>query len=201
MVVVDGVARRCIRVLEGVCTLDLVSFASAILERHGMRIRIHTASIQCTRATQADLTDFVWEGDTVPSEAAGLRTPGVARHGQGTIRYASGSSYSGAWENDKRHGFGKMAFACGDEYEGQWVDGKYEGHGKYSSKESDEYDGEWQSDTMHGQGKYLYRATGDVYEGGFADGKRHGFGKLTCANGDVFIGEFEAGELVTPAST
>ena len=36
-----------------------------------------------------------------------------ARHGYGEIKYDSGSSYKGQWQNDRRWGVGKFRFTCG----------------------------------------------------------------------------------------
>ena len=93
-----------------------------------------------------------------------LKIPGQLRHGEGEIRYESGSEYTGHWEDDKRNGPGKFTFACGDVYEGTWKANMYHGHGKYSSAETDEYEGQWCDDKMHGHGKYLFRVQGDLHE-------------------------------------
>lgn len=52
-------------------------------------------------------------------DRAALDRLGLVRHGYGTIRYGSGNSYAGQWENDRRCGEGKFVYACGDVYQGQ----------------------------------------------------------------------------------
>ena len=164
-------------------------------DEFGTRVRIFTASLCCERAHGLGLDEFTWEGDTVDSDLPGLRMPGKARHGQGTISYESGDHYTGGWKDDKRSGFGQMTFACGDIYEGEWSEGKYEGHGKYTNTEIGTYEGEWKSNKKHGTGRTCY-TTGDVYDGMYSEGFREGVGKYTTAGGEVYMGVFEAGELI-----
>ena len=165
-------------------------------DEFGARVRIFTASLCCERAHGLGLDKFTWEGDTLDSDLPGLRMPGKARHGQGTITYESGDSYEGGWKDDKRSGFGKMTFACGDFYEGEWVEGKYAGHGKYTNAEIGTYEGEWKANQKHGTGRTYYSETGDVYEGSYVAGVREGYGTYTKGNGEIRMGRYEKGELV-----
>ena len=162
----------------------------------GVKIKILTAGQQRERCAAVSVSEYKYEGGTIPSDEEGLRLPGKLRHGHGEMSDEVGNRYVGEWVNDKRSGKGVYTFASGDVYEGQWLDGMYHGYGKYTSAESDEYEGEWQQDKMSGKGKYRYRDLGDVYEGDWNGGLREGFGKYTCADGTVFIGQYEAGELV-----
>lgn len=166
-------------------------------DESGVRIRIFTASLTCDHTNRAGLAQFEWTGDTVPSDAEGLRIPGQERHGHGEIKYVSGNHYVGQWVHDKREGAGTFNYACGDTYVGSWKAGMYEGHGKYSSTEGDEYEGEWKMDRPHGHGRYLYRDSGNAYEGQWERGMRDGKGKEVLANGDVYEGVWEAGERVS----
>lgn len=185
-------------------------------DEYGTRIRIFTATLMGEHAGLAGLDQFTYTGDTIAS-ASGEDTTvekvtdakgssshlvsGRSRHGYGSIKYDTGSTYAGQWSRGKREGYGEFVFACGDVYKGQWSAGQYQGKGSYTSVDSAghalEYDGEWVRDKMEGHGKYIHKSTGDVYEGGFDNGFRQGFGKHTCANGDVYIGEYEMGELVS----
>ena len=165
-------------------------------DEYGIRIRIFTAGQQRQRCRITGVSEYKYEGGTVPCEEEGLRLPGKHRHGHGEMSDEVGNKYVGEWANDKRSGKGTYTFACGDTYEGEWLNGMYHGHGKYSSNESDEYEGQWKEDKMSGHGKYRYRELGDVYEGDWEGGFREGFGKYTCADGTVFIGQYEAGELM-----
>ena len=162
----------------------------------GIKIKIFTAEQQRQRAQMCGVSEYKYEGGTIPSDEEGLRLPGKFRHGHGEMSDEVGNRYVGEWVNDKRSGTGTYTFASGDVYEGQWLDGMYHGYGTYSSAESDEYEGEWRQDKMSGRGKYRYRELGDVYEGDWAGGLREGVGKYTCADGTVFVGQYEAGELV-----
>ena len=162
----------------------------------GIKIKIFTAEQQRQRAQMCGVSEYKYEGGTIPSDEEGLRLPGKFRHGHGEMSDEVGNRYVGEWVNDKRSGTGTYTFASGDVYEGQWLDGMYHGFGTYSSAESDEYEGEWRQDKMSGRGKYRYRELGDVYEGDWAGGLREGVGKYTCADGTVFVGQYEAGELV-----
>jgi hypothetical protein len=75
------------------------------------------------------------------------------RHGQGTIEFSNGNSYSGAWINDHMHGFGTFNTSLGM------------------------YTGQIQYGLMHGTGTYYYDS-GYVYKGRFIMGKRSGTGIL-----------------------
>jgi len=165
-------------------------------DQHGIRIRMFTAGQQRQRARLAGVSEYKYEGGTIPSTDEGVRLSGQARHGEGSMSDEVGNKFHGQWANDKRSGQGKYTFACGDTYEGEWLDGMYHGHGKYSSKDSDEYEGQWTKDRMSGHGKFFYRELGDVYEGDWEGGFREGSGKYTCANGTIFIGQYEMGELM-----
>ena len=166
------------------------------LDEFGSRVRIFTASLCCERAHGLGLDKFEWKGDTVDSDEPGLRIPGKARHGQGTITYESGDHYTGGWKNDKRSGFGTMTFACGDVYEGEWLEGRYEGHGKYTNVEIGTYEGEWKANKKHGTGRSYYSETGDIYDGSYVDGMREGYGTYTKGSGEVRMGRYEKGDLV-----
>lgn len=165
-------------------------------DQHGIRIRMFTAGQQRQRARLAGVKEYKYEGGTIPSTDEGVRLPGLARHGEGSMSDEVGNKFHGQWVNDKRSGKGTYTFACGDTYDGEWLDGMYHGYGKYSSKDSDEYEGQWVKDRMSGHGKFSYRELGDVYEGDWEGGFREGFGKYTCADGTIYIGQYEMGELV-----
>ena len=167
-------------------------------DQHGIRIRMFTAGQQRQRARLAGVSEYKYEGGTIPSTDEGVRLPGQARHGEGSMSDEVGNKFHGQWANDKRSGQGKYTFACGDTYEGEWLDGMYHGHGKYSSKDSDEYEGQWSKDRMSGHGKFFYRELGDVYEGDWEGGFREGSGKYTCADGTIFIGQYEVHTPLQP---
>lgn len=73
------------------------------------------------------------------------------KHGQGTFQYPSGSSYEGAWLNDKKHGQGKFVSASGNVYEGLWEADMRAGAGRLTSAQGALiYEGNWEADKMHG---------------------------------------------------
>ena len=181
------------------------------MEQDGKRIKFITATASGNLSLAAGLGHFTYTGDTIASAdaqdttvmavtndegVAGHLASGRSRHGQGQIRYDTGSHYVGGWVRGKRSGTGKMEFACGDCYEGGWFRGMYNGYGKYISSTSDEYEGEWRADKMEGRGKITHYETGDVWEGTFVDGKKEGVGTLTSASGKVEQCEYRGGELV-----
>ena len=45
-------------------------------------------------------------------------------HGYGTITYANGRTYTGAFKDGKRNGQGTYRDADGDTYTGEWKDGE-----------------------------------------------------------------------------
>jgi hypothetical protein len=47
--------------------------------------------------------------------------------GQATVRFSSGVSFVGEYEEDIRNGFGTYYYANGGKYSGQWVNGKFTG--------------------------------------------------------------------------
>ena len=47
------------------------------------------------------------------------------------MRYASGSTYNGAWENDLKHGMGLYRHHDQSVYSGRWVRGLMDGTGEY----------------------------------------------------------------------
>ena len=46
------------------------------------------------------------------------------RHGQGTLTFADGETYTGAFRDGKANGQGTMTYAGGITYSGQWKDGQ-----------------------------------------------------------------------------
>ena len=45
-------------------------------------------------------------------------------HGQGTMTYAVGATYTGEWKDGKKHGLGTMTYPDGRTYTGEWKDGR-----------------------------------------------------------------------------
>ena len=54
-------------------------------------------------------------------------------HGNGTMKYADGSLYTGEWRDNKRNGKGCIKYANGNSYDGEWRDDKRNGHGVFNT--------------------------------------------------------------------
>lgn len=130
--------------------------------------------------------DFgVYHGEVHP--ASGLR------HGFGVLKYNSGNTYEGQWEDGAPHGEGIKRYHNGDYYNGQWVSGKRQGAGEYHFVQGDIYRGEYFNDVSHGHGRLVTR-NGDVYEGHWESGKQHGDGTEKLAVGNTFVGSWVRGK-------
>ena len=46
-------------------------------------------------------------------------------HGEGTLKFPDGSSYSGEWKNNKMHGKGIFKWSDGKVIKGTWKEGDY----------------------------------------------------------------------------
>ena len=116
--------------------------------------------------------DSVYEGDEVTK--GGI----VWRHGQGSMRWASGARYEGGWHNGARHG-----------------------HGRYVFPDGDVFDGEFLKDRFHGQGTYK-SDDGSVFVGRFEEGKKalgaylFVSGSAQCSAWDAKTGKLMVGEGV-----
>ena len=97
------------------------------------------------------------------------------RAGAGTMRFADGRRYTGAWADDRPEGQGVFAYPNGDRYEGSYRRGMRHGRGVLTTHAGARYDGEWVSDREHGQGRRKW-PDGRIYEGTFRDGRPHGAG-------------------------
>ena len=134
-------------------------------------------------------------------------------HESGTLRYETGSVYTGEWVNDMPYGRGVMTFApSGNVYDGEWVNNEMSGRGvmtfpsgcvyqgeflnsecngrgimRYAN--GDEYNGEWVNNECHGHGIMKY-ADGREYNGQWANDKINGKGKLSNPNGSSYDGDW-----------
>ncbi len=64
-------------------------------------------------------------------EYTGQRNSKGKRHGQGTLPYANGRTYSGEWKDNKQNGLGTYIEhgLFGRTYTGEWKDGEFNGQG------------------------------------------------------------------------
>lgn len=73
-------------------------------------------------------------------------------HGEGVLRYSSGSVYKGQFHNGLKSGFGKLNHKSGFSYSGSWKNGKTTGNGELRYKNGDFYIGETNSMLRDGVG-------------------------------------------------
>ncbi|RAP32927.1 hypothetical protein DID77_03865 [Candidatus Marinamargulisbacteria bacterium SCGC AG-439-L15] len=105
-----------------------------------------------------------------------------------------GTSYDGAWQNDKAHGFGTIRYPNGEiKYKGNFQNGKYHGVGIHISGNGDRYEGDWVNGEPDGKG-ISTKQDGFRYEGDWVKGEMHGMGHLTFPDGAHYEGDWVKGE-------
>ena len=67
-----------------------------------------------------------------PPEYTGERNSDGKPHGQGTMTWADGSTYTGAFKDGNFNGQGTMRYTDGDTHTGEWKDDKENGQGTYT---------------------------------------------------------------------
>jgi len=122
------------------------------------------------------------------------------RHGKGTMRFPSGESYEGEWQEGKAHGSGKFRYKSGAEYEGEWNSNVKEGWGTLRLPSGRvAYKGEWLSDQRCGRGKFAY-PDGSMYDGQWAANMRSGHGTFSFANRAAYDGGYSGGRKDGPGT-
>ncbi len=114
----------------------------------------------------------------------------------GTIFYANGDKYIGAFKEGNRSGDGKYTYSNGNKYVGQWTNGKKNGKGEFTYLNGSKYIGDFVNGKWTGNGT-LINYLGDKYVGEIKDGKRHGKGVITSVNGYIFEGVFSNDMIVS----
>jgi len=122
----------------------------------------------------------------------GERNSDGKRHGQGTMTYGYGNTYSGEWKDGNASGQGAIKYADGGTYTGEWKDGNASGQGAIKYADGGTYTGEWKDGERHGHGNLTY-ADGTAYTGEFKGGERHGQGIITDADGSSYSGQWKDG--------
>jgi hypothetical protein len=126
-------------------------------------------------------------GDEYEGESIG----GKQADGQGTMRYADGSTYKGTWKANEQDGFGAYYTVTGACYEGHWQSGKMEGTGKYKTPlYGNIYNGDFKAGNIEGHGTMEWR-DGCVYVGEWLNAMQHGHGSTRYPNGDVAEGDWK----------
>ncbi|KEG11378.1 phosphatidylinositol-4-phosphate 5-kinase [Trypanosoma grayi] len=141
------------------------------------------------------------------------------RHGNGTIEWCNGDTYTGQFYRGKPHGSaGRYVFADGRVYVGGYKHGVRHGFGRLTQRNGEYYEGHFMDGAMTGEGTAWYAGGGRVYKGLWEGGRKvrgkmtfagssrlydgdwlnekpHGSGEMIFANGDHYVGEFVAGKL------
>jgi hypothetical protein len=99
-------------------------------------------------------------------------------------------SYEGDVQDEQRHGQGTMRFLNGNTYSGEWVADHFEGSGEYVWADGRMFKGEFKRDKIEGRG-IAHWPDGRIYEGEWSEDQRHGRGILSLANGCVYEGSFQ----------
>lgn len=129
--------------------------------------------------------------------------------GEGTMLFADGSKYEGAFAKSKINGYGTYYYANGAKYTGEWKDGYYNGEGTKYNGPKDVRIGLWQNgeyigtkedqskrgcisgNCENGDGTYVY-SDGSKYIGGFKAGAADGDGICYYATGNKYTGGWKA---------
>jgi len=140
------------------------------------------------------------------------------RHGQGTMTYRYGSTFTGTYVNDRKNGFGTFTYSGkyqGKVYAGNWKNDNIDGQGKMVHRNGATYNGMWKNNKRHGKGinvwpnKASYKGefyydtiqgkgiktwpNGVQYTGQFHKGKQNGSGKTTWPDGRQYVGNYKNG--------
>ncbi|MEM6326227.1 MAG: PDZ domain-containing protein [Bacteroidota bacterium] len=161
--------------------------------------------------------------DSAPTDVC---TSGTCTDGTGTMRYASGQTFTGTFR-DGRPVRGLFTIFNGDTYDGElnaearfhgqalytFGPGEYEGEtfqgtfangaptsGTYTWADGQTYTGDWDGWVRTGQGVMKY-VNGNVYDGGWRDGDRHGRGTFTWPSGATFTGDWVDNDRVRGRET
>lgn len=136
----------------------------------------------------------VFEGDFIHGEMSG----------QGSKRWADGSSYAGSFLLGEPHGTGLYLDGRGGSFEGGFLRGQREGFG-VSSEPDREFEGQWYQGKKHGEGRMEWRNDGQhsnrdsgggadapavTHEGNWSFDLRSGSGTESLADGSSFTGSF-----------
>jgi hypothetical protein len=107
------------------------------------------------------------------------------------MKYPSGSSYEGEWENDKKCGRGTMIWKDVDEiYVGEWKNDLPHGNGEHIWGEGGGNIRGGQHSTSKSPTQYLPKSNSNIYRGAFREGVRDGEGTFFYANGSQYTGSW-----------
>ena len=107
-----------------------------------------------------------------PPAYTGERNSDGKPHGQGSVTYADGETYSGQFKDGERNGQGTYTYADGTVvYTGEWKGGKRHGQGTEDCGDGETYSGEFKDGKFNGQGTYTGTYGNNTYTGEWKDGK------------------------------
>lgn len=88
--------------------------------------------------------------------------------GDGSFNFASGTIYTGQWNDNLFEGTGELKIPSSGTYDGDFSGSKKTGEGVFTWEDGTIYNGEWKEDHMDGKGEYR-ESDGTVYEGIFKE--------------------------------
>ncbi len=97
---------------------------------------------------------------------------GDCQEGQGQMRYESGATYEGSFQQGHPSGQGVYAHPGGIHYEGSFQQGHFHGEGVLTSEDGRSYSGSFEEGAFHGYGEYRW-PDGAIYTGEFDEGHFH----------------------------
>lgn len=117
--------------------------------------------------------------------------------GQGTIEYADGATYAGAWARGVREGQGKLTSPDGNVFEGEWLAGQFvQGTIVFASRSNPaaamRYEGAFKDGVPSGIGTMIYK--NGTYSGSWLHGRYHGQGQYRGSDGEEYTGDWVAGQ-------
>ena len=110
------------------------------------------------------------------------------RSGPAVESFGNGTVFHGNYDADKRSGAGSITFADGSQYTGAFQDGVFHGQGTLRTGQS-VFEGTWANGYLNGHAT-VREASGLVCEGEFSHGRRNGFCKVTYPSGAVYEGNW-----------
>ena len=97
------------------------------------------------------------------------------------VSSATGSTYSGFFENNVKHGHGVLIHPLG-KYVGEFVNDSKEGEGTLIFNDASSYNGGFKNNRFHGRGT-LCTKDNNTYIGDWYHGLKHGQGSETLPDG------------------
>lgn len=96
-------------------------------------------------------------------------------HGNGIMKFSSGSEYDGSWNKNNMHGLGEYRNANGQIYKGIYANNKKNGIFLLWGPNGDLYQGRYKDDKRDGLHIIQLKATGNTGYAEFQDDLREGF--------------------------